>query len=104
MPRNLYTPSTSPVPPAPDPLLRFIQQAQLTLVYSRRREGRLPLHDSFRLTLEARDRYLTPHIVSKRSMEGQPTAKTVYVDGTNNQQNAAERAIPGCLPEAGTAR
>lgn len=56
MPRNLYTPSTSPVPPAPDPLLRFIQQAQLTLVYSRRREGRLPLHDSFRLTLEARDR------------------------------------------------
>jgi hypothetical protein len=60
MPRNLYTPSTSPVPPAPDLLLRFIQQAQLALVYSRRTEGRLPLHDSVRLTLGARSRWVTP--------------------------------------------
>jgi hypothetical protein len=31
--RPLYTPSTMPVPPAPDPLLSFIRQAQLALVY-----------------------------------------------------------------------
>jgi hypothetical protein len=31
--RPLYTPSTVPVPPAPDPLLIFIRQAQLALVY-----------------------------------------------------------------------
>jgi hypothetical protein len=55
MPRELYGPTTSPLHPGPDPLLRFIQQAQLALVYSRRREGRLPLHDSFRLTLGARN-------------------------------------------------
>jgi hypothetical protein len=73
MPRNLYTPSTSPVPPAPDPLLRFIQQAQLVLVYSRRREGRLPLHDSFRLTLGAR-------------------RGAVHVESTNEQQS---RGISG---------
>ena len=60
MPRNRYTPSTSPVPAAPDPLLRFIQQAQMALVYSRRREGRLPLHDSFRLTLGVRNHSVTP--------------------------------------------
>jgi hypothetical protein len=54
MTRNLYTPSTSPVPQAPDRLLVFIERAQLELVYSRRRERRLPLHDSFRLTLSAR--------------------------------------------------
>ena len=54
MPRNLFTPSTMPQPAAPDRLLRFIQQAQMALVYSRRQENRLPLHDSFRLTLDAR--------------------------------------------------
>lgn len=54
MPRNLFTPSTRPVVQAPDRLLLFIQRAQLELVYSRRRERRLPLHDSFRLTLGAR--------------------------------------------------
>jgi hypothetical protein len=31
--RPLYTPSTMPLPPAPDPLLTFIRQAQLQLVY-----------------------------------------------------------------------
>jgi hypothetical protein len=31
--RPLYTPSTKPVEPAPDPLLIFIRQAQLALVY-----------------------------------------------------------------------
>lgn len=60
VPRNLYTPGTSPVPGAPDPLLGFIQQAQMTEVYSRRREGRLPRHDSFRLTLGVRNRCVTP--------------------------------------------
>jgi hypothetical protein len=54
MRRNLYTPSTIPAEKAPDRLLLFIQQAQLDLVYERRRERRLPLHDSFRLTLGAR--------------------------------------------------
>jgi hypothetical protein len=38
MARILWTPSTNPTaPPAPDPLLLFIQQAQLALVYSSRR-------------------------------------------------------------------
>lgn len=54
MPRTLYTPSTRPIPSAPSSLRLFIQAAQLDLVYSRRREQRLPLHDSFRLTLGAR--------------------------------------------------
>lgn len=31
-----FGPSTAPVPPAPGPLLRFIQQAQLALVYGPR--------------------------------------------------------------------
>lgn len=31
--RPLYAPSTMPLPPAPDPLLVFIRQAQLELVY-----------------------------------------------------------------------
>jgi hypothetical protein len=35
MPRMILTPSTNPTAsPAPDPLLLFIQQAQLALVYS----------------------------------------------------------------------
>ena len=54
MRRQLYTPCTNPAEKAPDRLLLFIQQAQLDLVYERRRERRLPLHDSFRLTLGAR--------------------------------------------------
>jgi hypothetical protein len=54
MSRNRFTPSTQPTRPAPDPLLRFIQDAQMALVYARRQERRLPLHDSFRLTLNAR--------------------------------------------------
>jgi hypothetical protein len=54
MPRTLYTPSTQPAPAAPDRLLLFIQRAQFEMVYSRRRDRRLPLHDSFRLTLGAR--------------------------------------------------
>jgi hypothetical protein len=33
MARTLYTPSSCPVVPRPDPVLLFIQQAQLTLVY-----------------------------------------------------------------------
>jgi hypothetical protein len=33
MARTLYTPSSCPVAPRPDPVLLFIQQAQLTLVY-----------------------------------------------------------------------
>lgn len=38
MPRILLTPSTNPTAtPAPNPLLLFIQQAQLALVYSSRR-------------------------------------------------------------------
>ena len=88
MPRNLYTPSTSPVPPAPDPLLRFIQQAQLMLVYSRRREGRLPLHDSFRLTLGARSDCVTPAASQTGALRGNPLQPTVLVDGTNYQRNA----------------
>jgi len=88
MPRNLYTPSTSPVPAAPDPLLRFIQQAQLTLVYSRRREGRLPLHDSFRLTLMARNRWVTPASSQSGAWRGSPLQPAAYLNGTNNEQNA----------------
>jgi hypothetical protein len=56
MPRSLFTPSTVPVPAVPDRLLLFIQRAQLELVYARVRDGRLPLHDSFRLPLPARNR------------------------------------------------
>jgi hypothetical protein len=37
--RPLYTPSTMPVPPARDPLLLFIRQAQLTILY---RQGLRP--------------------------------------------------------------
>ena len=33
MARTLYTPSSCPVAPRPDPVLLFIKQAQLTLVY-----------------------------------------------------------------------
>jgi len=33
MTRPLYTPSTMPVQPAPDPLLLFIRQAQVTILY-----------------------------------------------------------------------
>jgi len=88
MSRNRFTPSTQPTRPAPDPLLRFIQQAQLALVYSRRREGRLPLHDSFQLTLEARNRYITPASSQSGASSGNPLHPTVYVDGTINQQNA----------------
>lgn len=36
MPRPVCSPSTMPVPPAPDPLLLFIQQAQLILAYKKR--------------------------------------------------------------------
>jgi hypothetical protein len=36
MARILYTPSTVPVMPPPSPLLLFIQQAQMTLVYASR--------------------------------------------------------------------
>jgi hypothetical protein len=34
MRRQLYTPSSSPVVEVPGPLLLFIQQAQLALVYA----------------------------------------------------------------------
>lgn len=38
MPRVILTPSTNPTAlPRPDPLLLFIQQAQLALVYGSRR-------------------------------------------------------------------
>ena len=33
MTRPLYTPSTMPVQPAPGPLLLFIRQAQVTILY-----------------------------------------------------------------------
>jgi hypothetical protein len=33
MTRPVYTPSTMPVQPAPDPLLLFIRQAQVTILY-----------------------------------------------------------------------
>jgi len=34
MARTLYSPSSCPVVPRPDPVLLFIQQAQLSLVYA----------------------------------------------------------------------
>jgi hypothetical protein len=34
MGRTVYTPSSCPVVPQPDPVLLFIQQAQLSLVYT----------------------------------------------------------------------
>jgi hypothetical protein len=34
MARTLYTPSSCPVVPRPDPVLLFIQQAQVSLVYA----------------------------------------------------------------------
>lgn len=36
MRRPLYTPSSTPVATIPGPLLLFIQQAQMTLVYASR--------------------------------------------------------------------
>ena len=39
MSRTVYTPSTLPVQPRPDPLLLFIQQAQLILLYRERSFG-----------------------------------------------------------------
>jgi len=36
MSRSVYSPSTLPVEPRPDPLLVFIQQALLSLVYRER--------------------------------------------------------------------
>ena len=38
MRRTLFTPTTDPTPPPPTPLLLFIQQAQLSLVYPERME------------------------------------------------------------------
>lgn len=40
--RSLFTPSTDPTPPPPTALLRFIQQAQLELVYQERGEAAAP--------------------------------------------------------------
>jgi hypothetical protein len=37
MRRMIFTPSSMPLVPAPGPLLEFIQQAQLSLVYARGR-------------------------------------------------------------------
>ena len=37
MRRNLFTPSTMAVPSPPDPLLLFIQRAQLSIYYEDRR-------------------------------------------------------------------
>jgi hypothetical protein len=74
MRRTLFTPSTSPTQKTPDRLLLFIQQAQLDLVYERRRERRLPLHDSFRLTLSAR----TPDDGARRQEVLKPT---IYYPG-----------------------
>ena len=88
MPRNQFTPSTQATRAAPDPLLRFIRQAQLALVYSRRREGRLPLHDSFQLTLGARSRFVPSASFQGRALGGSPLQPTVYVEGRNKQQNA----------------
>ena len=43
MRRNLFTPSTMAVPSPPDPLLLFIQRAQLSIYYEdRRSEQPLP--------------------------------------------------------------
>ena len=38
-----FTPSTDPTPPAPTALLRFIQQAQLALVYPERVEPKVDI-------------------------------------------------------------
>jgi hypothetical protein len=79
MPRHLFTPSTSPAHQAPDRLLLFIQRAQLELVYERRRERRLPLHDSFRLTLGLRqDAPATPPTPSLGARRGSVLRPTVY--------------------------
>jgi hypothetical protein len=88
MPRNPHTTNTSQVHPAPGRLLGFIQRAQLVLVYSRRREGRLPLHDSFRLTLGERIRCGTSATSQSGAGRANRMQPTVYVDRTNNQQNA----------------
>jgi hypothetical protein len=89
MPRKLYTPSTQPPPDAPDRLLLFIQRAQLEMVYCRRREGRLPLHDSFRLTLGAR----TADAGSRpggdlRSRRGAALRPTIYDPGSDTKPAA----------------
>jgi hypothetical protein len=39
MKRTPFTPSTDPTPPPPTPLLLFIQQAQLALLYPERVEA-----------------------------------------------------------------
>jgi hypothetical protein len=88
MPRNLYPPSAGPVRPAGEVLLQFIQRAQLALVYSRRREGRLPLHDSFRLTLGARSGWTTPVSSENGAWRNKRLQPTVYVRDGNNEQNA----------------
>lgn len=36
MPRNLFTPSIMPIASPPDPLLLFIQRAQLSIYYEQR--------------------------------------------------------------------
>jgi hypothetical protein len=79
MSRSLFTPSTVSVPPAPDRLLLFIQRAQLELVYARVREGRLPLHDSFRLPLPARNRS-SVSLTTTCSPLGSRPRPTVYLD------------------------
>ena len=79
MPRSLFTPSTVPLPAAPDRLLLFIQRAQLELVYARVRDGRLPLHDSFRLPLPARNRS-SASLSPTGSPLGSRLRPTVYLD------------------------
>jgi hypothetical protein len=78
MPRTLYTPSTQPAPAAPDRLLLFIQRAQFEMVYSRRRDQRLPLHDSFRLTLGSRTPDAGNRPADLGSRRGVASRPTVY--------------------------
>jgi len=86
MPRNLYTPSTQPAPAAPDRLLLFIQRAQFEMVYSRRRDRRLPLHDSFRLTLGVRTADAGNRPADQLGSRcGTALSPTVYNPGTRNQ-------------------
>jgi hypothetical protein len=84
MRRSLFTPSTVPASAAPDRLLLFIQQAQLELVYARERDGRLPLHDSFRLALPARSGSSASPTHNRLGL-GSRLCPTVYLDPESNQ-------------------
>lgn len=89
MPRNLYS-RTSPLHPPADPLRGFIQRAQMALVCSRRSEGRLPLHDSFRLTLGARSGDGVPVASHSGAWRGSRLQPTVYAGGRQPAERLTE--------------